>query len=125
MQHDLGVAIGVEMMSEASEFLAQLAEVIGLAAVDDGHVSRRRPHFHRLFTEWEIDDRQGPVAKPDVSIDVGARIVRTSILHGRGHVLDDLALGRDVTVETDLSGDSAHCASSLPAALWSQRHNRI
>ncbi|GAA3070537.1 hypothetical protein GCM10020000_63820 [Streptomyces olivoverticillatus] len=109
VEHDLGVAAGAEGVAAGEQFAAQFAVVVDLAAVGDGEQGAPVAFDeHGLCAAFEVDDGEAAVAQGCVGVQPYAGCVRPAAGHGRGHRVERVALGGEVVVVGDPSGDAAH-----------------
>ncbi len=108
-QHDLGVAFGTEGVAARAQLGAQLAVVVGLAAVREDQAGRAgRGDGHGLGAAGRVDDGEPAVAERGVRVEPAAAGVGASAGHGPRHGVEGGLFAAQVTVVGDPSGDSAH-----------------
>ncbi len=115
-QHDLGVALGPELVPRRRELAPQLAVVVDLAAVGEGDVL---VGDHRLAPALDVDDGEAAVADRGARREPQPVVVGPAQRHLLRHRARGVALVCEVTLVVDPSGYPAHDmapAFSSPAA---------
>jgi hypothetical protein len=105
-QHDLGVGVRAKRVAARDQLVAQLAEVVEFAVVDD----RQAPVLgtHRLVTGGrDVDHRQAPAGEADGTVDVRAVVVGATMDDRLAHELQDALVGEAVRARED-RGNAAH-----------------
>ena len=121
LEQHLGVAGGEEAVAVADQVLPQFLVVVDAAVPGDGQPELRIDH--RLGARLgQIDDLQATMTERDPALRPHARPVRTPGRHRLGHGRDRGDI-RFLTVETHLSGGSAH-AWTLPQLTRRKRSRR-
>ena len=101
VEHDFGVARGVELVAGGLELRPQLAEVVDLAVVRD--VDEAVVGAHRLVAAGEVDDAQAAEAEARVVGVEQAEVVGAPVHLGRRHRVEQRAVSR-----TPEAADTAH-----------------
>ncbi len=85
--HDhFGVAAGAESVAQCLQFGAQLAVIVDLAVVANQHAAILIAH--RLLAAGQIDHRQAPVAEAHARFHIDVTLVRTAVMLGLVHALE-------------------------------------
>jgi hypothetical protein len=109
-QHDFGVALALEPVTEPTELVAQLHEVVDLAGVNER--GDRPPRvvldLHRLHAAGEVDDRQPPMSQSDMLIDPDATGIGSAKHHRFCHFRDDVPVCIEIVIEANPTSYSAH-----------------
>ena len=92
VEHDLGVARGVERVAERLELGPQLAEVVDLAVV--GELHETVVGAHRLVTTGGVDDGESAVAEAGERVLEEALTVGTPVGDASGHGGQEGGVGR-------------------------------
>ena len=109
--HDgLSVAVGIEPVTTAFEFLAQLAIVVDFAVENDP--PRLVGIVNRLLAAFQIDDGESTHRETDTIVEIKAVFVRTAMMDRRVHLREQIAIdGRAIT--TNDACNSAHYCSGV------------
>ena len=86
VHENFGVRLGIELMAEQLQPIAEFAVVVKLAIENSSDVLRFIPK--RLMAAGEINDTETPHAQSEAGspgIDKEAFVVRTTMAHGGGH----------------------------------------
>src|SRR5690606_16062020 len=112
VEHHLGIRAGDEAVTQALELSPKLWKVVDLAVVDDHGLAVRGGH--RLTAGGrEVDDRQPPMAQPDV-LPAPAGIPVGSPMGQRVRHPADGLVGNGPARQVNAAGDAAH----QPARAW-------
>jgi hypothetical protein len=123
MDDDLGVGCGAEAVAARAEGIAQLAEIVNLAVVDDDH--RAVLVEHRLGAGREVDDRQAGVREPDARRHVHALAVGTAVRLGPVHPVEQPPLDRRPAARIEDADEAAHCRVQSSGCASAARPGRI
>ena len=115
MQHDLGVAFGVETMAAGFEFRAQSRVVVDLAVEADDGVAVRR--IDRLIAAGNINNAEADRAHGDGRAAVQTLLIRAAMADGVGEPLDALRGGR--MIQCRVASDAAQ---SVEVREWKGFH---
>ncbi len=108
MREDLRVATAAERVAVSAESVAKFAVVVQLPVLDrlDGPAFVRE----RLVASLDVDDAEPPDAECDSGLLENAAVVRATVRHGIGHVVEHARPEDPARIAPDLNGtaDSAH-----------------
>src|ERR1700754_425033 len=107
MNDRFGVAVGVELVTELFQLLAQFEVVVDLAVEDDPRGTVLV--VNRLLTAFQVDDREPAHPEANGAINVKTVVVRPAMANRVAHARQQLFVNRLAVVSNE-SNDATHIA---------------